>query len=124
MADSVEAQTLGDYVRQARIAKGHSLRDLAARLDLAPSYLSDIENDRRVPSEEVLKGLSRELALDFDQLMAFAGRFGDRADRYLKRNPTAGRLFRRISEANLDEQELKKLLHQAEQIRKKRDARS
>jgi transcriptional regulator with XRE-family HTH domain len=124
MADSGEAHTLGDYVRQARLAKALSLRDLAAKLDLAPSYLSDIENDRRVPSEEVLRRLSTELELDFDQLMAFAGRFGDRADRYLKRNPTAGRLFRRLSEANLGEQELKKLLHQADLLRKKREASS
>lgn len=124
MADFIQAQTLGDRVRQARIAKGLSLRDLAGRLDLAPSYLSDIENDRRIPSEEVLKGLSKELELEFDDLMALAGRFGDRADRYLKRNPTAGRLFRRLSDANLGEQELQQLLRQAEQLRKKRDAKS
>lgn len=124
MADPFEARTLGDYVREARIHKQRSLRDIGASLELAPSYLSDIENDRRVPSEEVLKGLSRELELDFDELMALAGRFGHRAERYLKRNPTAGRLFRRLSEANLGEQELKKLLHQAEQLRKKREAQS
>ncbi len=95
---------------------------MAAKLELAPSYLSDIENDRRIPSEEVLRGLSKELKLEFDELMALAGRFGNRAERYLKRNPTAGRLFRRISEANLGEEDLKRLLREAEEMRQRKEA--
>ena len=122
MADSFEAQTLGDHVRDARISQGRSLRDVASKLELAPSYLSDIENDRRIPSEEVLRGLSKELKLEFDELMALAGRFGNRAERYLKRNPTAGRLFRRISEANLGEEDLKRLLREADEMRKRKEA--
>jgi hypothetical protein len=39
----------------------------------------------------------------------------------MKANPTAGVLFRRMSDAGLDEQALKKLLAQAEQIISKRD---
>lgn len=40
---------------------------------------------------------------------------------YIKANPTAGVLFRRVSDAGLDEQGLKKLLEEAEKMITKRD---
>lgn len=113
--------TLGDEIREARIKAGIRLRAFAEELNLAPSYLSDIENDRRVPSEEVLKRLADKLNLEFDHLMALAGRFGEKAERYMKRNPTAGVLFRRISESNLREEELRKLLEMTERIRRQKE---
>lgn len=106
--------SLGDRVRSARVGAGWSLRDLAKRLHKTASYLSDIENDRRVPSEETLRDLASMLRLDFDELMAAAGRFGEEADRYLREHPTAGVLMRRLSQHNLDRSALEKLLEQAE----------
>lgn len=91
-------KTLGDEIRSARLQKGLGLRELARSIDLTPSYLSDIENDRRVPSEEVLKTLAGALDLDFDRLMGLAGRFGDEAERLLRRTPASGVLFRRLSQ--------------------------
>lgn len=115
MADRITS--LGDQVRAARISAGLSLRELAKRLDGAtPSYLSDIENDRRVPSEKVLSSLSQILQLDFDELMAAAGRFGEDTDRYLRREPTAGVLMRRLSQHNLGRDELESLLNQADRL--------
>ena len=105
----MDDKTLGDVIREARVAKGHSLRTFATLLGITPSYQSDIENDRRVPAEDVLKRTSELLDIDFDSLMALAGRFGEQAERYLKRQPEAVRLFRKISEANLSEAYLKSL---------------
>lgn len=116
MAD--RSETLGDRVRAARVAAGWSLRDLAKRLNKTPSYLSDIENDRRVPSEDTLQDLSHTLELDFDELMAAAGRFGEDTDRYMRRQPTAGVLMRRLSQQNLDQEALEQLLKQAERLGK------
>jgi transcriptional regulator with XRE-family HTH domain len=113
--------TLGDEIREARIRADIRLRAFAEKLELAPSYLSDIENDRRVPSEEVLRKLAENLDLDFDHLMSLAGRFGEKAERYMKRNPTAGVLFRRISESNLREEELRKLLDVTERLRQEKE---
>ncbi len=107
---------LGDVLRDARVAANLSLRDLAKKLEITPSYLSDIENDRRVPSEEVLRQLATELKLDFDHLMAMAGRVGEQAERYLKQHPAAGTLFRRISDKRLPEEDLKKLLQQVDRM--------
>lgn len=109
-------QTLGEVIHAARLASERSLREVARALNITPSYLSDIENERRVPSEEVLRSIARLLNLDFDHLMALAGRFGDQADRYMKRHPAVGVLFRRISEKNLPDEHLRKLLDQVDAL--------
>lgn len=54
-------ETLGGRVRRARVEAGFGLRELARRLGKTPSYLSDIENDRRVlyvraRTEHLLRG--------------------------------------------------------------------
>jgi transcriptional regulator with XRE-family HTH domain len=109
-------ETLGEVLREARVKAGTTLRDFAKVLDLAPSYVSDIENDRRIPSEDVLRRLAEELGLRFDDLMARAGRVGGDAERYLKRHPTAGMLFRRISDKRLPDEDLQKLLSTVEKM--------
>jgi transcriptional regulator with XRE-family HTH domain len=116
-------ETLGDRVRRGRVEAGLGLRELARRLEKTPSYLSDIENDRRVPSEQVLGAISKELDVDFDELMGLAGRFGEEAERYLRRSPAAAMLFRRISASRLGERELGELLQKAEQLSRKRGAK-
>lgn len=113
---NADGRSLGEVLRDARVVASLSLRDVAKKLDLAPSYLSDIENDRRVPSEDVLGRLAEELGLKVDDLMARAGRVGDQAERYMKRHPAAGVLFRRISDKRLADDDLKKLLTQVEKM--------
>lgn len=114
-------KSLGQIIRDARVATGKSLREFAKSIDITPSYQSDIENDRRVPAEQVLRTTASLLNLEFEELMALAGRFGEDADRYMKRHPTAGTLFRLISEADLSEEELKRLLNKAQDLRKKKE---
>jgi transcriptional regulator with XRE-family HTH domain len=108
-------ETLGDRIRKARVGLGLGLRALAQDVSVSPSYVSDIENDRRIPSEEVLRSIGDRLELDFDDLMALAGRFGDEADRYLRRTPAAGRLFRQLSEGGYTDGQVRRILEQLEQ---------
>ena len=57
--------TFGSFVRERRQACGLSLRGLAAKLDLSPVYMSNIENDRRAaPTQEYLERLAMILGLD------------------------------------------------------------
>ncbi len=119
MANSSD-KTIGEVIRDARMAADLSLRDLSKKLELSPSYISDIENDRRVPSEEVMAQLADLLKLDFNDLTARGGRVGDRAERYLKNHPTAGALFRRMSDKRLPEEELQKLLRTVENMEPKK----
>lgn len=120
MAPPHADQLLGDVLREARLAADVSLRELAKQLDLAPSYLSDIENGRRVPAEDVLKRLAEHLGLDFADLMARAGRLGDDAERYLRRHPAAGVLMRRISSARLSDDDLAKLVREADELARRK----
>lgn len=115
-----QSHTLGDVIREARVQQGKTLRTLAKELEITPSYLSDIENDRRVPAEPVLREIARRLDLNFDDLMGLAGRFGEQAERYVRRQPLAGQLFRRIAQANLDQETIRRLLDQIEGINKER----
>lgn len=102
-------RTLGELLRESRVAAGISLRTLASEMEITPSYMSDIENDRRVPSEDVLRKISHRLGVDLNQAMAMAGRFGEQAERYLKEQPAAVALFRKISERNLSKEELEEI---------------
>lgn len=47
-----ENKTFGGYVREKRLAAGVNLRKLAEILEIAPAYMSDIENDHRYPPEK------------------------------------------------------------------------
>ncbi|SRR6266545_1697092 len=121
MANERAGKTLGQVIRDARVAAGQSLREFARTLGITPSYQSDIENDRRIPSEDVLKKIAGLLRLDFEELMALGGRFGEDAERYLRRHPTAGALFRKLSETNAPEDVLRKMLREAEDFERKKE---
>jgi transcriptional regulator with XRE-family HTH domain len=109
--------TLGDRIRIGRARRRITLRGLASATGKSASYMSDIENDRRIPSEEVLRAIAGALLLDVDELLAAAGRFGENADRYLRRNPEAGILFRRLSERNVSPDVITRLLEETPELR-------
>jgi transcriptional regulator with XRE-family HTH domain len=53
-------ETIGERLRTQRVeVLGKSIRDMAKLLDSAPIHLSDIENGRRSPSEELLIKIAR-----------------------------------------------------------------
>ena len=106
--------SLGDTINSTRIEKGLGLRALARELGIAASYLSDIENDRRLPSETVLRRMARVLDLNFDLLMHQAGRLGENAEHYLREHLLAGQLFRKIADSKLDQEALQRLLEELE----------
>ncbi len=57
-------ETFGKFIREKRLERGLTLRGLAARLDLSPVYMSNIETDRRAaPTQEHLDRLAAELSL-------------------------------------------------------------
>lgn len=122
MATPRSDTSLGSQIRQARLDAGLSLRALAEQIKRAPSYLNDIEHNRRVPSESVIKDICSALGMDEDRLLAAAGRVGEGAEEFMKSQPIAGVLLRTVSGsgtvsgAGLGERDLKKLLKQAEKM--------
>lgn len=63
-------------IQNKRKEQGLTLEELSNKIGVDRSYLSKLENDKvkSVPSATVLKGLSRELNLDFENISLLAGR--------------------------------------------------
>ena len=105
--------SFGDIIREARIGR-FTLREFARLLGVSPTHLSDVENNRRVPSEELLSKIASHLNLNLDQLLAAAGRVPEEARRAVENNPQAVALFRTAS--TLDSEQLRRLKRLAEKM--------
>jgi transcriptional regulator with XRE-family HTH domain len=64
-----EYATMGDRLRQARTARGLSLRRLAEVLGVSPSLISQVETGRAKPSVNTLYALATELGISLDSLL-------------------------------------------------------
>jgi transcriptional regulator with XRE-family HTH domain len=65
--------TLGDYLREQRLASRLSLRQLAEQAGVSNPYLSQIERGLRRPSAEVIEQIAKALRISADQLYVRAG---------------------------------------------------
>ena len=89
------SEDFGEYVRQRREALqkedelgSFSLRRVAARIDVEPSYLSKVERgDQPPPSEEKVKKLAAVLGEDPDVLLALAGKVSGELLKIIRRRP-------------------------------------
>lgn len=70
MAPPEQPDEVGVRLRSAREAKDLTLRELARRLDLSASALSQIETGKSRPSVKTLYAIVSELGLSLDQLFA------------------------------------------------------
>ena len=66
-----------------------SLRQVAARLEVQPSYLSKIERGLENPSEEMVIKLAKEYKQNEDVLLALAGKVSSRLQKIIMKNPVA-----------------------------------
>ena len=66
-------ETLGDYLREQRVAAQLSLRQLAEQTGVSNPYLSQIERGLRRPSAEVLQQLAKGLRISAETLYVRAG---------------------------------------------------
>src|SRR5437764_3743805 len=60
---------LGTRIRAVRLRKGIGLRELARRLELSPSLISQIETGKIRPSVRTLYALSAEFGVTTDELL-------------------------------------------------------
>jgi transcriptional regulator with XRE-family HTH domain len=66
-------ETLGDYLREQRVANKLSLRQLAEATGVSNPYLSQIERGLRRPSAEVLQSIAKALRVSAETLYVQAG---------------------------------------------------
>lgn len=71
---TIDYDTLGSMLSQARDALALSLHEVAERAGCSSAYVHKMEQDRvRTPSPRVLAGLAEALGLPYPALMAAAG---------------------------------------------------
>jgi len=85
--------SFGSYLRRQREAlcegdPGYSVRGVAARIGVQPSYLSKVERDEVAPpSEATIVRLAEALGEDPDVLLALAGKVSKDLQAIIRRRP-------------------------------------
>lgn len=103
-----EIDTLGDAIRYLREKRGLTLRGLAARVDISPPFLSDIEHNRR--GTEKLPALAKELEVDLAELQKLDGRIPRDLEQWIKKNPEVVALLTDLRASGREAREVRAML--------------
>jgi len=86
-------ESFGRFIRQQREAlltedRAYSVRQVAQRMGVQPSYLSKVERDEvGPPSEETTRKLAHELGMDADVVLAMAGKVSSDLQEVIRKRP-------------------------------------
>lgn len=115
----IAMKNFGETIRDLRVAQDMGLRETAIKVGISPAYLSRIErNKERPPRPEVIKELARNLAADPDVLFRLSSSTDPEVVDFLHDQPEVLNLLRFIKETNFTEDDIKKLIQSAENIKK------
>jgi transcriptional regulator with XRE-family HTH domain len=104
---------LGQEVRRLRLEAGDTLRGLAKKLSISPAHLSDIEHDRRRPSENLLRRIAHELravGATFASLEVLITGIDPQTREWAASTPGARALLRKVLGAGADPLEILRAL--------------
>ncbi len=104
----------GLFIRELRIKKNIGQRDLAKKIGVSPSYLNDIEKEKRsAPKLTVIKKISKYLETNLDELNDLAGvskkEVAPDISEYMEKNPKIVSLIRSIKKNNLKETQIESI---------------
>ena len=111
---NISSKNFGTYIREVRISNNIGQRELAQKIGIVPSYLNDIEkNKRSAPKINIIKKISLILKIDLDFLNDLAGKSKkslapDIID-YIEKNPNIISLIRTAKINDLGNSEIKQL---------------
>jgi transcriptional regulator with XRE-family HTH domain len=71
--ESVAESNFGTFLRRLREKRGLSLRQVGLKTGVSHSYLSQVENQRKIPSARILSMLSQVYRTDMTVLLEEAG---------------------------------------------------
>jgi len=98
---------LGQHLRSTReglnsdsAAREFSVRRVAARVGIEPSYLSKVERGEvGPPSEETIRRLATDLGMDPDVLLAMAGKVSSDLQEVIRKRPQLfGQILRELKD--------------------------
>jgi len=107
-------KSFGLLIRETRIKQGVGQRELAVKVGVAPSYLNDIEKEKRsAPKSIVIKKIAKLLKININTLNDLAGiskgNIAPDIREYIESNPKLASLIRTIKENNLNEDQIEKI---------------
>ena len=70
--DATEIEMLSEGLRLIRVFHDMSQRELAAKLGIAQSYLSEIEKGKKVPTVGILEAYSKVFSMPLSSIMFFS----------------------------------------------------
>lgn len=84
---NTDKETFGAILRRIRKNKGIGIKKLSSQLNITHSYISKIENNKSLPSEEFIGKISEIFEYDKEELMIRAGRVPEDILNILRENP-------------------------------------
>jgi choline kinase/DNA-binding XRE family transcriptional regulator len=110
----ITKKKFGSFIRDLRISQNIGQRELANKIGIAPSYLNDIEKEKRsAPKQIVIKKISKLLKINIDTLNDLAGiskgNVAPDIGEYIEKNPRIVSLIRSIKQNNLNEEQIEKI---------------
>ncbi|MFQ3591749.1 MAG: helix-turn-helix transcriptional regulator [Gemmataceae bacterium] len=116
---SKKQQTFGQVLREARLAKGITLRKFAEMVGISPTYLSQVEQDNvDPPTAERVHTMATLLGANADEWTALAGRVPEDLPGIIQKQPTAiPELLREAS--GLTAEQLRILREQARKLKER-----
>jgi len=109
----------GEYIRERRLAKGHSLRKFAELIEVSPTYLSLVEQGKveRPPTVERVRRMAEVLGESPDELISMAGRVPEDLPGIIQSEPEEMPGLLRAAKG-LTADQLKTLAEQAKRMKK------
>lgn len=94
--------SFGSFLRGMRKKENIGIKRLAPQLDISYTYLSKLENDKVIPSKDVIERIAYYFRYDLDELLISADKVPDDIRRILRENPkeAAALLRRRFGDAS------------------------
>jgi HTH-type transcriptional regulator, competence development regulator len=109
----------GSFIRERRVAKGYSLRRFAELVEVSPTYLSLVEQDKVVspPTTERVRRMADVLGESPDELISLAGRVPEDLPEIIQSQPEAMPALLRAA-SGLTPAQLKTLQEQAAKMKR------
>lgn len=101
--------SLGSTIRELRLKAEITLRELARRVDISPAHLSDVEHDRRSPSDELLGRIADKLSdvgAEYEKLRLLKPLIEEDLERWYVENHEVRVLLREAKDSGLSAREL------------------
>ena len=122
MAKKSKGRSFGQRLRALRMDADITLREMARRLEVTPTYLSQVEQDKfNPPTEQRIQQVGRILRLPrehVDELVAMAGRVSTDLRKAVKAHPREMATFLRAAKG-LTAEDIRKLTRHAQRLKDK-----